>query len=72
MDVELGYRDSKYDPAAGVIRRDKRKRFRFNVYNKISSNWTVGLRYVYTKNDSNLSAETYTRGDTQVYANWNF
>ncbi len=72
LDIELGYRDSKYDPAARVIRRDKRKRFRFNLYNKISSGWTAGLRYVYTDNDSNLSAEKYTRGDSRVYVNWRF
>lgn len=79
MDVELSFRDSEYDPAAVsgspgsfITRSDKRKQFRLNIYNQISSDWTVGLRYIYTDNDSNLSAETYTRADTQAYANWVF
>lgn len=72
MKLELAYRDSQYQPAAGVIRRDKRQQLRLDLSYPISRQWTTGLNYVRTDNDSNLASETYKKNDVQAYIEWAF
>lgn len=70
LSEEIGYRVSSYDSAAGVTREDTRLRLRLVAEMKFNKNWSTGVRYTYTDNDSNLAGETYTRNNIQAFASW--
>ncbi len=72
LSEEIGYRTSQYDSAAGITRNDSRFRFRVTGSNKINKNWSAGIRYIYTDNNSNIASEKYTRTKIQLFTNWIF
>ena len=72
LSEELELRKSRYQSSQGVLREDSRLRLRMVVNKKINKQWTSGLRYSYTDNDSNISIENYTRSNIQIFADWNF
>ena len=72
LSEELAYRISNYDTAAGISRKDTRLRLRVIASKKIEKEWYAGVRYTYTDNNSNVSAEKYSRNNIQLFSNWDF
>jgi len=72
LSEELAYRTSTYGSVASFIREDSRLRFRIDSGVNISKAWTLGVKYTYTDNDSNIASEVYSRNDVQLYSTWYF
>jgi len=74
MKNEIVFRNSIYEAesVSGFIREDNRFQYKLNLYATPISGLELGVRYTYTDNDSNLTAEIFTRNITQGYLNWYF
>ena len=72
MSEEINYRLSNYDAASGITREDSRLRLQFSARKKVKKNIHTGVRYTYTRNNSNIVSEEYTKNNIQVFADWKF
>lgn len=72
LSEELGLRLSQYGSSTSGTRNDSRIRLRVVGSKKIKKDWSAGIRYIYTNNQSNVAAEKYSRNKLQVYTNWDF
>ena len=72
LSEEVSYRVSSYDSAAGISREDTRLRLRLIADMKLNKNWSTGVKYTHTDNDSNLASETYKRNNIQAFFNWSY
>lgn len=69
---ELQYRQSHYGEAAGVTRKDDRKILALQATRKMTESISLGLKYGYTNNDSNISTNTYSRNEYQLFLDFAF
>ena len=72
LSEDLAYRISTYESVAGVTREDTRLLLRLSASKKINKEWSAGMRYSHTNNNSNLASEDYSRNNIQIFSNWNF
>ena len=72
MSEEIDYRVSNYGAASGITRNDSRLRLQLTARKKIKKNMHGGVRYTYTSNKSNVTAEEYTKNKIQLFADWKF
>ncbi len=68
LKLEAQYRLSDYPAASGVSRKDNRLRTVAGIDYRLNRQWTLASRMIYTRNNSNLSSEDYTRTDWQLSA----
>ena len=64
---EFSYRHSLYHEDSNGLRKDNRKQYQLNLYTPLFSNMELGVKYLYTKNNSSLTTENYTRRITLAY-----
>lgn len=69
---ELQYRLSLYGETAGVTREDGRKTLLLQAIRILTGNISLGIKYAYTDNTSNIADNTYTRNDIQLYTDFLF
>ena len=72
LSEEIGYRFSDYDAVAGITRSDTRLRLRVIGSKKINKEWSAGIRFTHTNNNSNVASEKYSRNNIQLFTNWDF
>jgi len=72
LSEEVAYRVSKYETVSNLTRIDSRLRLQFMITRALQHNWSIGIRYNYTKNNSNVSNETYSRNNINTFLSWNF
>ncbi len=87
LSTEVQYRISSYDPISntaailaerGRERDDDRIRLKLDLSKKVAKDWRLGLRWIYTDNEStgvstaSDSSDSYNKSDIQIYAAWSF